>query len=131
MDIPKNSKKLHVVNWSPLDTGGSIMQNKTTEIATIRQAVRLQEWSELIKTQQASGLTIKQWCEENGIKPNTFYCRLKKIREQFIDAPAIVPLNIPQQQRQSEIRIGKNDLQISMPSDIDPETLLALVKALC
>ena len=35
-----------------------MMQNKTTEIATIRQAVRLQEWSELIKTQQASGLTI-------------------------------------------------------------------------
>ena len=108
-----------------------MMQNKTTEIATIRQAVHLQEWSELIKAQQASGLTIKQWCEENGIKPNTFYCRLKKIREQFIDAPAIVPLNIPQQQRQSEIRIGKNDLQISLPSDIDPETLLSLVKALC
>jgi hypothetical protein len=34
------------------------MQNKTTEIATIRQAVRLQEWSELIKAQQASGLTL-------------------------------------------------------------------------
>ena len=107
------------------------MQNKTTEIATIRQAVRLQEWSQLIEAQQASGLTIKQWCEENGIKPNTFYCRLKKIREQFIDAPTIVPLNVPQQQRQSEIRIGKNDLQISLPSDIDPETLLSLVKALC
>ena len=107
------------------------MQNKTTEIATIRQAVRLQEWSELIKAQQASGLTIKQWCEENGIKPNTYYCRLKKIREQFVEAPTIVPLNVPQQQCQSEIRIGKNDLQISLPSDIDPETLLALVKALC
>ena len=107
------------------------MQNKTTEIATIRQEVRLQELSELIKAQQASGLTIKQWCEENGIKPNTYYCRLKKIREQFVEAPAIVPLNISQQQCQSEIRIGKNNLQISLPSDIDPETLLALVKALC
>ena len=64
------------------------MQNKTTEIATIRQEVRLQEWSELIKAQQASGLTIKEWCEENGIKPNTYYCRLKKIREQFVEAPA-------------------------------------------
>ena len=71
------------------------MQEKTKEIATIKQAVRLQQWSELIKTQQASGLTIKQWCEENGIKPNTYYCRLKKIREQFVEAPAIVPLNVP------------------------------------
>ena len=29
------------------------MQNKTTEIATIRQAVRLQEWSELMIFRQA------------------------------------------------------------------------------
>ena len=105
--------------------------DKTTSITTIKKEMQLQEWSAQIKAQQASGLTIKQWCEENGIKPNTFYCRLKKIREQFIDAPTIVPLNIPQQQCQSEIHIGKNDLQISLPSDIDPETLLSLVKALC
>ena len=71
------------------------MQNKTTEIATIKQAVRLQEWSEQVQEQQASGLSIKQWCEENGIKPNTYYCRLNKIREQFVEAPAIVPLNVP------------------------------------
>ena len=74
------------------------MQNKTTEIATIRQAVRLQEWSELIKAQQASGLTIKQWCEENGIKPNTYYCRLKKIREQFVE-----PTRTPYEQSNSAI----------------------------
>ena len=105
--------------------------DKTTSITTIKKEMQLQEWSAQIKAQQASGLTIKQWCEENGIKPNTYYCRLKKIREQFVEAPAIVPLNVPQQQCQSEIRIGKNNLQISLPSDIDPETLLALVKALC
>ena len=132
MDIPKNSKKLHVVNWSPLDTGGIIMQEKTKEIATIKQAVRLQQWSEQVQEQQASGLSIKQWCDENGIKTNTYYARLKRIREHSLDSlPTIVPLNVPQQQCQSEIRIGKNDLQISLPSDIDPETLLALVKALC
>ena len=108
------------------------MQNKTTEIATIRQAVRLQEWSEQVQEQQASGLSIKQLCDENGIKTNTYYARQKRIREYSLDTlPAIVPLNIPQQQCQSEIRIGKNDLQISLPSDIDTETLLALVKALC
>ena len=112
--------------------GGIIMQEKTKEIATIKQAVRLQQWSEQVQEQQASGLSIKQWCDENGIKTNTYYARLKRIREHSLDSlPAIVPLNIPQQQCQSEIRIGKNNLQISLPSDIDPETLLALVKALC
>ncbi|MCR4889973.1 MAG: IS66 family insertion sequence element accessory protein TnpB [Ruminococcus sp.] len=108
------------------------MQEKTKEIATIKQAVRLQQWAEQVQKQQASGLTIKQWCDENGIKTNTYYARLKRIREHSLgDLPAIVPLNIPQQQIQSEIHIGKNDLQISLPSDIDPDTLLALVKVLC
>ena len=45
-----------------------MMQNKTTEIATIRQAVRLQEWSELIKAQQASGLTVPQWCARAALQ---------------------------------------------------------------
>jgi len=61
------------------------MQEKTKEFATIKQAVRLQQWSELIKSQQASGLTIKQWCEGNGIKPNTYYCRLSGLNtEQYL-----------------------------------------------
>ena len=95
--------------------GGSIMQNKITEIATIRQAVRLQEWTELIKAQQASGLTVPQWCVENSIKTKSFYYRLRKVREQYIrSAQAVVPLTVPQQQS-ADIRIEKNYLHISLP----------------
>ena len=106
------------------------MQSKTTSIASIKQEVRLQEWSAQIEAQQASGLTVQQWCAENGIKPKTYYYRLKKVREQFVDSsPAIVPLYVPQ--RSSDIRIEKNGLQISLPADISPDTLLALVQSLC
>ena len=90
----------------------------------------MQEWSAQIEAQQTSGLTVQQWCVENGIKPKTYYYRLKKVREQFLDSsPAIVPLNVPQ--RSSDIRIEKNGLQISLPADISPDTLLALVQSLC
>ena len=41
------------------------MQSKTTRITTIKQEVRLQEWSAQIEAQQANGLTIREWCEEN------------------------------------------------------------------
>ena len=106
------------------------MQSKTTSIASVKQEVRLQEWSAQIEAQQASGLTIQQWCAENRIKPKTYYYRLKKVREQFIDsAPAIVPLRVPQQS--TDIRLEKNGLQISLPADISPDTLLALVQSLC
>ena len=106
------------------------MEAKTTALATVKQEVRLQEWSAQIEAQQASGLTVQQWCMENGVNPKTYYYHLKKVREQFLDSsPAIVPLNVPQQS--ADIRIEKNGLQISLPANISPDTLLALVQTLC
>jgi hypothetical protein len=32
--------------------------------------------------QQESGLTVTQWCQDNGILPKTFYYRLKVLREE-------------------------------------------------
>ena len=106
------------------------MEPKATAIATVKQEMRIQEWTAQIEAQQASGMTVKQWCKENGIKPNTYYNRLQKVRSHVLDsAPAIGPLNVS---RQSEgIHIEKNGMQITLPSDTAPETLLALVKALC
>ena len=106
------------------------MEPKATAIATVKQEMRIHEWTAQIEAQQTSGKTVKQWCKENGIKPNTYYNRLQKVRTHVLDsAPAIVPLNIP---RQSEgIHIEKNGVQIALPTDIATETLLALVKALC
>lgn len=106
------------------------MESKTTAIAAVKQEIRLQEWSSQIEAQQASGLTVRQWCIENGIMPNTYYNRLKRVREQHLQsAPAIVPLHVPQQS--SDIRIEKNGLQILLPTDVNPETLLALMQELC
>lgn len=106
------------------------MYAKTTALAAVKQEVRMQEWSAQIEAQQASGLTVQQWCAENGIKPKTYYYHLKKVREQFLDSsPAIVPLNVPQQS--ADIRIEKNGLQISLPANISLDTLLTLVQSLC
>ena len=106
------------------------MEEKTTTLATVKQEVRLQEWSAQIEAQQASGQTVQQWCAENGINLKTYYYRLRKVREQFLNSsPAIVPLNMPQQS--ADIRIEKNGLQITLPANISPDTLLALVQSLC
>ena len=106
------------------------MVSETTTITAVKQEVRLQEGSAQVEAQQASGLTVRQWCLENGIKPKTYYYHLKKVREQFLDSsPTIVPLNMPQQS--ADIRIEKNGVQISLPVNISPDTLLALVQSLC
>lgn len=94
------------------------------------QEVRLQEWSAQIEAQQTSGLTIREWCKENGIKPNTYYNRLRKVREQYMEnSQTVVPVSVP---RSSEnICIEKNGLHISLPADVSVELMTALVRELC
>ena len=107
------------------------MESKTgTVITTVKHEVRLREWAAQIEAQQASGMTVQEWCAENGISPKTYYYHLRKVREQCIaSAPAIVPLTMPEQT--GDIRINKNGLQITLPADISSETLVALVHELC
>jgi hypothetical protein len=82
------------------------------------------------KAQQESGMTVTEYCAQNGINIKTYYYRLRKVREQCLESePAIVPVAVPR--ATSDIRIEKNGLQISLPSDISADTLLALVHELC
>ena len=55
-----------------------------TETTAVKQEVRLREWSAQVEAKQTSGLTVPQWRAENGINLNTYYYRLKKVREQFL-----------------------------------------------
>lgn len=107
------------------------MRDKTTTaITAVKQEVKLREWAEQIRAQQESGMTVTAFCAENGINLKTYYYRLRKVREQCMEAaPAIVPVAIPKQS--SDIRMEKNGLQISLPADISAETLIALVHELC
>ena len=83
------------------------MESKTTTIATVKNEVQLREWQEQIKAQQSSGLTVQQWCKENGVNIKTYYYHLRKVRNQFIEsAPSIVPLTIPE--TKSDIITEKN-----------------------
>lgn len=107
------------------------METKTTTaISTVKQEIKLREWTEQIKAQQESGMTVTAFCAENGINPNTYYYRLRKVQEQCMEsAPAIVPVAISRSS--SDIRIEKNGLQILLPADISADTLLELVHELC
>ena len=51
-----------------------------TQLMTRR--VRHKVWMEQYVSQQESGLSIREWCEANGIIPSTFYRRLRILREE-------------------------------------------------
>ena len=107
------------------------MEETTTAITAVKQEVQLRDWAAQIAAQQASGMTVQRWCAENGINPKTYYYHLRKLREKCVaSAPAIVPLGSPRR-TSSDIHIEKNGLQISLPTNISADTLIALVHELC
>lgn len=106
------------------------MEANTTCITAVKHEVQMREWAAQVEAQQASGLSVKEFCQENGINPKTYYYRLRKVREGCLaSVPAIVPVAVPQ--ISSEIRMEKNGLTITLPSDISSETLSVLVHELC
>ena len=40
-----------------------------------------QEWQQIIEAQQASNLTIAEFCQQHALNPSTFYLQRKKITE--------------------------------------------------
>ncbi|MEE5994267.1 MAG: hypothetical protein V3G42_13685 [Oscillospiraceae bacterium] len=70
--------------------------NTTTAITTVKHQMKLREWAEQIEARQASGMTVQNWCAENGMNVKTYYYHLRKVREQCMETvPEIVPLTMP------------------------------------
>ena len=79
------------------------------DVQEVRDQVRIQEWVELIKERNASGMTIREWCESKGLSENQYYYWLRKIRRTACtaledrsdltpqikgDAPAFAQINV-------------------------------------
>lgn len=61
--------------------------------------VRKQHWMNIISQcmQRSEGMTVKQWCDENGICEQTYYVWLKKIRQEaysLATAPKTIPTTV-------------------------------------
>lgn len=46
-----------------------------------RHEILSQQWSQIIKRYNESGLPVRKWCEENGVSPTQYYYWLRVIRQ--------------------------------------------------
>ena len=100
------------------------------EIMTVKKQVRLENWAAEVESCTASGLTVQQWCNENGMSPKTYYYHLRKVRESVIEsAPAIVPLN-NKIVSSEKIEISDGKINIALPADMNIEALSAVIRVL-
>ncbi len=105
--------------------------------------MRHRSWMEDYARQQDSGLTVKAWCQENGITQKTFYYRLKVLREEACSlmnmepnktavkpAPEFVRVGLPAAGSTSGIRIKLDSAEISISPDASNEHVRMVLEAI-
>ena len=106
------------------------MTNLTTVITEIKSKVFLQEWQQRVLDCQNSGMSVKAWCQANGISPDSYYFHLRKIRESVLEENQIIPLEPPKPVSSTGIRIESAGITITLPETVTPEQLTAVLTAL-
>ena len=105
------------------------------EITKIKNEVKMTQWSEMIRQRNESGLSVAQWCTENGVNQKTYYYRLNRVRKalcseaerhEIVAADHDVDNTIPHEQ----ITLTVGNVVISLPDDFDPDTLKRLLGVL-
>lgn len=54
-------------------------------VSIVKSEMRNSRWIEIVRRCQESGMTVRSWCEANGIKQKSYYYWLRKFRTQLCD----------------------------------------------
>lgn len=81
--------------------------------------LRLNEWAARFSEQKASGLTVRQWCEQNNYSIHTYNYWKHLLKEELASQvlPDIVPLSIP-----DSVSIPESTIPIAPTSEISSLT---------
>ena len=64
-----------------------------TRLAT--NQIRLTSWANIIRARNESGLTVKEYCEVNGLSRNSYFYWLKKVRAAALESNGFRFVEIP------------------------------------
>ena len=119
--------------------------------------IHLQEWTVRFAEQKASGLTVRQWCEQNHLSFHTYNYWKHLLKEEVVEQalPDIVPLSLPVlsdsgsslettvpdvrsiranrsiRSNNSNVQMQINSISIEIDSSVSEEFLYKLIRAVC
>lgn len=117
----------------------------------VKNHYSFQKWASIIQERNASQLSTRQWCNQNGILEGTYYYWLKQIRlksleqlpalhtgtkvqEVSVEHAVFARVPIPAKQVSADVMISLNGMEIGLNSSATPEliqSVLLAVKQLC
>lgn len=105
------------------------------KIAKVKKEIKLAQWVEMIRQRNESGLSVTEWCKENGINIKTYYYRLKRVRQVVcseMERHDIVPVEpiAGTEITAEKIELSIGDVKISLPDDFNESTLKRLLGVL-
>lgn len=121
------------------------------KIKDMKKKIRHEKWREEISECQSSGLQVKEWCENKGLNTNTYYNRLRVIREEILarsesEVQEIVPVSISREISVNETEntssptardsdrdkaiIRRGDIEIELPEKITQDMVLMFLRGL-
>ena len=104
--------------------------------------VRSRKWMEMIHNQKESGLSVKNWCQQNGVSQHCYYYRLQKLRELMgSEIPKLVEIKVPKETHPEAEHIENNinntaayirtgDAVIGLTNDASEELISRIVRVL-
>ena len=112
-------------------------------IPEAKRITRMNEWRQLIHERQQSGQSVRAWCQQNGIRENSYYYWLKIIREEAlreaenrsgtlvrVEPEKLAAETVSPQSSSGRTVIRTHGVETEFPSGTDIAILAAFVKAL-
>lgn len=122
-----------------------------SQTSLVAEQVRLQEWSELIRSCQSrpDDMKIETWCQQNGLTKANYYYRLRRVREVCLNRlqsndPKFIELPVPSagtqvtnvsktvysHEKPSAILHGPKNISVELFSTATTDFLSSLIGAL-
>lgn len=103
----------------------------------VKQENQLQQWSMMVRQQKESGLTVKQWCSDQGISKYAFYDRRRKLRQvactALEEAQPVQLVEVPLSEAapvsgiQLQIKLSRGTVELS---NADPDMLERILRVM-
>ena len=109
------------------------------EVLALRSEYRLQQWAQVVKSCNTSGLSNREYCRQHNISEKTYYYWVRRLRQAAasqIEArtPTLVPLDPAQQASRQEtddmLYIRFRGAELTLPGRTDMDAVAALLKSI-
>ena len=98
-------------------------------VMQIGNEYRRQQWAQIIRECQSSGLSNREYCQQHGISEKSYYYWLRKLRGTAAESiPQIVEIEPPAMEDKVYIRFRGGEL--TLPAGTDVEAIAAVLRSL-